>query len=124
MANVVILFGLINIEIASFEKFAVQNLKVTKCRLTDTQETMQKALSPQRQQEFLALQASLIQPVGDKVLSYQRQLYDIGAATQAEFARVTEAQFEAHIHRMLELVDRLANRAPAGSQAADGACHG
>ncbi|MFC4521503.1 hypothetical protein [Cupriavidus pinatubonensis] len=46
MDNVVILFCLINIVIASFEKFVAQNQEVTKSLLKDMQETMQTALSP------------------------------------------------------------------------------
>ncbi|MDW3687965.1 phasin family protein [Cupriavidus sp. CV2] len=114
-ANLAILFGLTNKAFEGFEKLLDLNLQVMKSTLAETQEHAQQALSVKDQQELVALQASLMQPVGEKVLSYSRHLYDIASATQAEFAKVAEAQYEAHNRRMQELVDNLANSAPAGS---------
>ncbi len=72
-------------------------------------------------QESLALQAGLMQPTAEKVLSYHRHLYEIALATQAEFAKATGAEFEAHNRGVQDLVDNLAKSAPAGSEAAVGA---
>jgi phasin family protein len=92
-----------------------------KSTLAEMQQNVLKALSTKDEEEWYALTATLIQPTGEKMLSYQRQLLEIGAATQAEFAEVTEAQFEAHNRHTRELIDNLAKGAPAGSDSAIGA---
>ncbi len=92
-----------------------------KSTLAETRENAEKALGAGNQQELLALQASLLPQIGEKALSYQRHVFEIGTATQAEFAKVAEAQYEVHNRRMQELMDNLANTTPAGSQNAVGA---
>ncbi len=69
-------------------------------------------------QELLALQASLSQPIAEKAPFYGRHLYEIASATQAEFARVAEAQYEEQNRKMQTLVDNVAKNAPAGSETA------
>ncbi|MCY0853299.1 phasin family protein [Cupriavidus sp. D39] len=117
-ASLAILFGLTNKAFTGFEKLLDLNLQVMKSALAEAQENTQKALFVKDQQELLALQISLLQPIGERVLSYSRHLYDIASATQAEVAKVAKAQYEAHNRRMQELVDNLANSAPAGSEPA------
>ena len=89
-----------------------------KSTLAESQENAQRALSVKDAQELLALQASLAQPVAEKVLSYGRHLYEIASATQAEFARVAEAQYEEQNRKVQALVDNVAKNAPAGSETA------
>jgi len=45
-------------------------------------------------------------------------VYEIASATQAEFAKVAEAQYEARNRRAQTLVDNLAKSGPMGSEAA------
>jgi phasin family protein len=120
-ANVVVMFGLANKALESFERLVELNLEVMKSTLTEAQENSQMALSAKDPQEWLALQAGMMKPISEKVLSYNRRLREIGAAAQAEFTKVTEAQSEAYNRRMLELVDDLASSAPGGSEGAVGA---
>ena len=89
-----------------------------KSTLAESQENTQRALSVKDAQELLALQASLTQPTAEKVLSYGRHLYEIASATQAEFAKVAEAQFEEQNKKVQALVDNVAKNAPAGSETA------
>ncbi|GAB7541947.1 phasin family protein [Cupriavidus sp. 8B] len=110
-ANLAILFGLANQAFAGFERLVALNLEVMKSTLAETRELAQKSLAVKDQQELLALQASLMQPIGENVLSYCRQLYDIGSATQSAFAKAIGVQCEV-------LVENLANSAPAGSEPA------
>ncbi|GAB7549891.1 phasin family protein [Cupriavidus sp. 8B] len=117
-ANLAILFGLANHAFAGFEKLVELNLQVVKSTLTDAQANTQKALVVKSPQELLVLQASRMQQLGERVQSYNRHLYDIGSAAQAEFAKIAEAQFQAHNRRMQGLVDNLASSAPAGSEGA------
>jgi phasin family protein len=117
-ANLETLFGLTNKAFEGIEKLVELNLQVVKSTLAENQENAQRALSVKDAQELLALQASLTQPVAEKVLSYGRHLYEIASATQAEFARVAEAQYEEQNRKVQALVDNVAKNAPAGSETA------
>jgi phasin family protein len=117
-ANLEALFGLTNKAFEGIEKLVELNLQVVKSTLAEGQENAQRALSAKDAQEFISLQASLTQPVAEKVLSYSRHLYEIASATQAEFARVAEAQFEEQNRKVQALVENVAKNAPAGSETA------
>jgi phasin family protein len=93
-ANLETLFGLTSKAFEGVEKLVELNIQVVKSTIAEGQENAQRALSVKDAQELLALQASLTQPVAEKVLSYGRHLYEIASATQAEFARVAEAQYD------------------------------
>ncbi len=117
-ANLETLFGLTTKAFEGVEKLVELNLQVVKSTLAESQENAQRALSVKDAQELLALQASLTQPVAEKVLSYGRHLYEIASATQAEFARVAEAQYEEQNRKVQALVENVAKNAPAGSETA------
>jgi phasin family protein len=112
------LFGLTNKAFEGLEKLFELNLQVVKSTLAESQENAQRVLSVKDAQELLALQASLAQPVAEKALSYGRHLYEIASSTQAEFARVAEAQYEDQNRKVQALVDNVAKNAPAGSETA------
>ena len=112
------LFGLTNKAFEGFEKLIALNLQVVKSTLAEGQENVQRALSVKDAQELLALQASLAHPVAEKALSYGRHLYEITSSTQAEFARVAEAQYEEQNRKVQTLVENVAKNAPAGSETA------
>jgi phasin family protein len=117
-ANLEALFGLTNKAFEGIEKLVELNLQVVKSTIAEGQETAQRALSVKDPQEMLALQASTAQPMAEKVLSYGRHVYEIASATQAEFARVAEAQFEEQNRKVQTLVDNISKNAPAGSETA------
>jgi phasin family protein len=117
-ANLETLFGLTSKAFEGVEKLVELNLQVVKSTIAEGQENAQRALSVKDAQELLALQASLTQPVAEKVLSYGRHLYEIASATQAEFARVAEAQYEEQNKKVQALVENVAKNAPAGSETA------
>ena len=112
------LFGLTNKAFQGMEKLLELNLQVVKSTLAESQENAQRVLSVKDAQELLALQANLAQPVAEKALSYGRHLYEIASSTQAEFARVAEAQFEDQNRKTQTLVENVAKNAPAGSETA------
>ena len=117
-ANLETLFGLTNKAFEGVEKLVELNLQVVKSTLAESQENAQRALSVKDAQELLALQAGLVQPVAEKVLSYGRHLYEIASATQAGFSRVAEAQYEEQNRKVQALVENVAKNAPAGSETA------
>ncbi|TKC81719.1 phasin family protein [Trinickia terrae] len=117
-ANLETLFGLTNKAFEGVEKLAELNLQVVKSTLAESQENAQRALSAKDAQEFLALQANVVQPLAEKALAYGRHLYEIASATQAEFARVAEAQYEEQNRKVQALVENVSKNAPAGSETA------
>jgi phasin family protein len=115
-ANVETLFGLTNKAFEGVEKLVELNLQVARAALSEVAETTMAALSVKDAQELLALQASLLQPAAEKAASYSRHLYDIAAGTNAEVAKVAEAQMSEAQKKVLSVVDNAVKNAPAGSE--------
>lgn len=117
-SNLETLFGLTNKAFEGIEKLVELNLQVVKSTIAENQENAQKALSAKDAHELLSLQASVTQPLTEKLLSYGRHLYEIVSTTQAEFTKVAEAQYEEQNRKVQALVDNVAKNAPAGSETA------
>ncbi|MDL5032058.1 TIGR01841 family phasin [Pelomonas sp. APW6] len=115
-ANVETLFGLTNKAFEGVEKLVELNLQVAKATLAEVAENTQAALSVKDAQELLALQTSLLQPSAEKAAAYSRHLYDIATATNAEVAKVAEAQFADVQTKFNAVVDNAAKNAPAGTE--------
>lgn len=117
-ANLDVLFGLTETTFSSVEKLAQLNLAASKAALNESAAHAQALLKVKDVQELLSLQTEAMQPVGEKVSSYSRHVYDIAAATQAEFTKAVEAQLADAQKAVLNLVDTAAKNAPAGSESA------
>jgi phasin family protein len=117
-ANLEIIFGLTNKALESVEKLVDLNLQVVKSALAENADTAKKVLSIKDAQELLALQAGLVQPVAEKVLAYNRHLYEIASETQAEFTKATEAQFADGNAKLQAVIENVVKNAPAGSESA------
>ncbi|MGF6970691.1 phasin family protein [Paraburkholderia sp. WC7.3g] len=117
-ASLDILFGLTRTLVEGTGKLAELNVQTIRSMLAESQEHAQKSLSAQGPQDWLTLQTSLAAPLADKAQTYSRQLSGIVSATQAEFAQVAQAQYEAYSQRVQTLVEDVAKSAPAGSEAA------
>jgi phasin family protein len=117
-ANLDVLFGLTEKTFAGVEKLAQLNLAAGKAALNESAAHAQALLKVKDVQELLALQTEAMQPVGEKVSSYGRYVYDIAAGTQAEFTKAVEAQLADAQKAVLNLVDTAAKNAPAGSESA------
>ena len=117
-ANLDVLFGLTEKSFASVEKLAQLNVAAGKAALNESATHAQALLKVKDVQELLALQTEALQPVGEKVSSYSRHVYDIAVGTQAEFTKAVEAQLADAQKAILNLVDTAAKNAPAGSESA------
>ncbi|MFT3821710.1 MAG: TIGR01841 family phasin [Rubrivivax sp.] len=115
-ANVETLFGLTNKAFEGVERLVELNLQVAKTALDEVAEATKAALSVKDAQELLALQASLLQPSAEKAAAYSRHVYDILAGTNAEVARVAEAQIADAQKKVLAAVDTAVKNAPAGTE--------
>ncbi|MGI4813901.1 MAG: phasin family protein [Janthinobacterium lividum] len=111
-------FGFSSKAFESFEKLVALNMQVVKSSMLESQQVAQQAMSVRDPQELFALQASMSQPLVEKMLAYNRHLYDIAAGTQAEFASATETALEEQNLKLQALVENISRNAPAGSETA------
>lgn len=117
-ANIETLIGLTNKAVAGVEQLIELNMAATKAAMDDAHAHTNAALSIKDSQELLALQASIFQPLAEKVVSYNRHLYEIASGTSSDFAQMVEhkmAEAQTALHTM---VDNIAKNAPAGSETA------
>ncbi len=115
-SNIEVLFGLTNKAFEGVEKLVELNLQVARTAIGEAAENTKAVLSAKDAQEFLALQASLLQPAAEKAAAYSRHLYDIAAATGAEVSKVAEATTSEAQSKFLSAVDSAVKNAPAGSE--------
>jgi phasin family protein len=115
-ANLETFFGLTNKAFEGVEKLVELNLQAAKVALGEAAETTIAALSVKDPQEFVALQASLLQPAAEKAAAYGRHVYDIVAATNAEVSQVAEATMADAQKKVLVAVDTAVKNAPAGTE--------
>ena len=115
-SNVEVLFGLTNKAFEGIEKLVELNLQVARAAIGEAAENTKAVLSAKDAQEFMALQASLLQPAAEKAAAYSRHLYDIAAATGAEVTKAAEASAADAQSKFLSVIDTAVQNAPAGSE--------
>jgi phasin family protein len=115
-SNIEVLFGLTSKAFEGVEKLVELNLQVARAAIGEAAENTKAVLSAKDAQEFLTLQAGLLQPAAEKAAAYSRHLYDIAAATSAEVTKVAEATAAEAQSKFLSVVDSAAKNAPAGSE--------
>lgn len=115
-SNVEVLFGLTNKAFEGVEKLVELNLQVARAAIGEAAENAKAVMSAKDAQEFLALQASLLQPAAEKAAAYSRHLYDIAASTGAEVSKVAEVTAAEVQTKFMSAVDSAAKNAPAGSE--------
>ncbi len=115
-ASIETMFGLTHKAFEGVEKLVELNLQVAKTALSEAADTTNAALSVKDAQELLALQAGLLQPTAEKAAAYGRQVYDITSGTQAEVAKVAEAQVTEAQRKLTALVETAVKNAPAGTE--------
>lgn len=112
------LFGLTSKAFEGVEKMVELNVTAAKAALAESAEHAKAAMSVKDAQEFIALQAGLIQPLAEKTAAYSRHLYDIASGAGAEFTKNVEAQSAEAQKKILGLVESATKNAPAGSESA------
>lgn len=109
-------FGLAETIFVGVQQLVEFNIQVAKSALHEAAQTTQAALSIKDLPEFVAFQATLLQPAGEKAAAYTRGVYEIAASTGAEVTRVVEATSAEARARFLAMVDTAVKNAPAGSE--------
>ncbi len=101
-----------------FEKLVELNMQVMKTTLTESVDGAKRALAAKEPRELLEVQASLVQPAGEKAMAYACHLYEITSETQKELAKAAKAMLTEGSQSLRETVDKLAENAPAGTESA------
>lgn len=117
-ANLETLLNLTNKAFEGVEKLVELNMAVAKTAMTENVQNAKQALSVRDAQQLMAMQAGMVQPLAEKIMSYSRHLYNIANETQSTFTTVAESQLKKNNTNLNGLVEELSKNAPAGSDAA------
>jgi phasin family protein len=117
-ANLETLLNLTNKAFEGVEKLVELNMAVAKTAMAENVQNAKQALSVRDAQQLMAIQAGMVQPLAEKIMSYSRHLYNIANETQSTFTTVAESQLKKSSSNLNGMVEELAKNAPAGSEAA------
>jgi phasin family protein len=115
-AQLAALTELTNKAFESIAQLVDLNVSTVKSSLEYSSTAAQQLLAAKDSQELFALTAAQAQPNADKVIAYGRSLAGIASKTQAEFAKVAEAQIAETTRKVTALVEEAVKNAPAGSE--------
>jgi phasin family protein len=115
-ANIETMFGLTHKAFEGIEKLVELNMQATKAALAETANHAQAVMGAKDAQEFMALQAGMVQPLAEKTAAYSRHLYDIATAAGADLGKTFEGQAAEAQKKLVDMMDSAAKNAPAGSE--------
>ena len=113
-ANLETLLNLTNKAFEGVEKLVELNMAVAKTAMAENVQNAKQALSVRDAQQLMAMQAGMVQPLAEKIMSYSRHLYNIANETQSTFTSVAESQLKKSSGSLNGMVEELAKNAPAG----------
>lgn len=104
----------------SVEQLSQLQFKALRASSSEQFDSLRKLLSVRDPQAFAELQTSFTQPVAqaERLLEFNREVYDLVSSTQTDIAKLAERQVEAGAKHVQELVDVIAKNAPAGAEPA------
>ncbi len=117
-SNLETLVGLTSKAFAGVEQLIELNMAAAKSALSDSHTNAQTVLSVKDAQDLLSMQASLFQPLAEKMVTYNRHLYEIASSSGQDASSVVEAQFAKSQQLYQEMFDNMSKNAPAGSESA------
>ncbi len=90
------------------ERMLDLQLKAAKSAFADSVETAKVLASVKDIQQFAALKDELAQPAIEKATAYAKSVYDVAAATQAEYSKLFEEQVSVFNKQMVTALDKMA----------------
>ena len=117
-AGVETAIAMANQQFAVYEKLAALNFNATKAAFEDSVTHAKAILSAKDIQELVNLNVSAAQPGLEKLIAYQRSVYDLATQQQAEMTRFFETQAGELNKNVVGFLDKYAKNAPAGSDVA------
>ena len=98
------------------ERILDLQVRATKSAIANSVETAKAIAGVKDAQQLAALKDTLTQPTIEKATAYAKSLYDVTAATQAEFGKLIEEQVAEYNKQVVATLDRISKTAPAGSE--------
>lgn len=104
----------------SVEQLSQLQFKALRASSGEQFDSLRKLLSVRDPQAFAELQASFAQPVAqaERLLEFNREVYDLVSSTQADIAKLAERQVEAGAPSRCGNCGRHRQNAPAGAEPA------
>lgn len=103
-----------------FEQLSQLQLKTLRQLSEEQFETCRQLLAVRDPQAFLQLQGSLVQPAAqaERLLEFNRKVYDLMASTQAEVSKFGETQLASGAKQVHDALETLGSNAPASVEPA------
>ena len=117
-ANVEAALGFAQSHFAALEKLAALNFNATKGAFEDSMNHAKALMNVKDVQEFVNVNSAVTQPTIEKIIAWQRSVYELAAQSQAEYTRYFEAQAQEINKSAATYLDKFAKNAPAGSDVA------
>jgi phasin family protein len=115
-ANLEVAMKFAGVALHGAERMLDLQLKAAKSAFADTVENAKTIAAVKDIQQLAALRDTLTQPSIEKATAYAKSVYDVTAATQAEFASLVEEQVAEFNKQVVTTLDKMVKTAPAGSE--------
>jgi phasin family protein len=103
---------------SNIEKIVELNISTLKSSLEESSEKVKELLAVKDVQELVAFNSALAQPAAEKVVAYNKHLYELANSASTEISKLVESQIADGNKRLASLVDAASKNAPAGSESA------
>ncbi|MCL4799671.1 MAG: TIGR01841 family phasin [Burkholderiales bacterium] len=117
-SSVEAVLGIAQSNFAAIEKISALNFNATKTAFEDGLAHAKALMSVKDAQEFVNVNAAAAQPAMEKMIAWQRSLYEVASQSQAEMTRYFETQAQEANKSVATYLDKFAKNAPAGSDVA------
>ena len=98
------------------ERILDLQLKAAKTAFADSVENAKTIATVKDIKELASLKDSMAQPSLEKATAYAKSIYDVTAATQAQFGALVEVQVSEFNKQVVTALDKMVKTAPAGSE--------
>ena len=115
-ANIEKMVELANTSFANVERLTALNINTARDLLEDAVKNTKSLMAAKDAQEFINLQGAMIQPLVEKAVAYNRNVYEIAAQGQEEVAKLFEEQMNEMNKNLSAALDKAAKNAPANSE--------
>lgn len=115
-ANLEVAMKFAGVAIHGAERILDLQLKAAKSAFADGVENAKTLAAIKDVKELATLKDELAQPAIEKATAYAKGVYDVTAATQAEFGKLVEEQVAEYNKQVVATLDKMVKTAPAGSE--------
>jgi phasin family protein len=92
-------------------------MKAAKSALTDSVQSAKTLSTVKDIQQFANVKDTVAQPALEKAADYVKSVYEVASETQAQISKLVEQQFADFNKQFVVAFDKMAENAPAGSEA-------